>query len=49
MEKTLFLVKCNGDYIGVMTMAGALEWAWDHDHAVLEFEPEPKMEAANGR
>ena len=23
--------------LGVMTMQNALEWAWNHDHATLEF------------
>ena len=42
--KRLFYVEMKnsaGEYepLGVMTMENALEWAWQHEHATLEFSP----------
>lgn len=27
------------ELLGVMTMQSAIEWAWQHEHATLEFSP----------
>ena len=38
----LFLATINGELVGVMTMADAIKYAWNMDHASLSLEPELK-------
>ena len=40
----LFLATINGELVGVMTMADALKYAWNMDHATLSLEPAPEPE-----
>lgn len=37
----LFLATINGELVGVMTMADAIKYAWNMNHATLSLEPEP--------
>lgn len=39
----LFLATINGELVGVMTMADALKYAWNMDHATLSLEPEQEQ------
>lgn len=38
MDK-LFLAYVDGDLVGVMTMADAIKYAWNRNHASLYLEP----------
>jgi hypothetical protein len=40
----LFLATINGELVGVMTMADAIKYAWNMDHATLSLEPEPEQQ-----
>lgn len=40
----LFIATINGELVGVMTMADAIKYAWNMDHASLSLEPEPEPE-----
>lgn len=42
----LFLATINGELVGVMTMADAIKYAWNMDHASLSLEPEPEQKHA---
>lgn len=42
----LFLATINGELVGVMTMADAIKYAWNMDHASLSLEPEPELKPA---
>lgn len=42
----LFLATINGELVGVMTMADAIKYAWNMDHATLSLEPEPEQKPA---
>ena len=42
----LFLATINGELVGVMTMADAIKYAWNMDHASLSLEPEPEQKTA---
>lgn len=39
----LFIATINGELVGVMTMADAIKYAWNMDHATLSLEPEPEQ------
>lgn len=41
-KNKLFLATINGELVGVMTMADAIKYAWNMDHASLSLEPEQK-------
>ena len=36
--KQLFYVEANGEPLGVMTMADAFAWSFEHDNVTLVFE-----------
>ena len=42
----LFLATINGELVGVMTMADAIKYAWNMDHASLSLEPETEQKSA---
>lgn len=42
----LFLATINCELVGVMTMADAIKYAWNMDHATLSLEPEPEQKPA---
>ena len=42
----LFIATINGELVGVMTMADAIKYAWNMDHATLSLEPEPEQKPA---
>ena len=42
----LFIATINGELVGVMTMADAIKYAWNMDHATLSLEPEPEKAPA---
>ena len=45
-KEKLFLATINGELVGVMTMADAIKYAWNMDHASLSLEPEPEQTQA---
>lgn len=45
-KEKLFLATINGELVGVMTMADAIKYAWNMDHASLSLEPEPEQKHA---
>lgn len=45
-KNKLFLATINGELVGVMTMADAIKYAWNMDHATLSLEPEPEQKTA---
>ena len=42
----LLLATINGELVGVMTMADAIKYAWNMDHATLSLEPDPEQKSA---
>lgn len=42
----LFIATINGELVGVMTMADAIKYAWNMDHATLSLEPESEKAPA---
>lgn len=46
MDK-LFLAYVDGELVGVMTMADAIKYAWNKDHASLYLEPLNETEPKN--
>lgn len=53
MKKMFYVEMKNkqGEYepLGVMTMAEAFTWSWNHGHAALCFEPVNALSAAESR